>query len=164
MGMTFESGCDFFRETGCLLPLDVWPPEDRPPFERAFRAAAHAAWLRVGALFLQKRDADAQNRVTPWAQVEFGEPPCGKEANRERAPASHYERSGRGVHRSRLSPAAAALGLMPWQPSPLPLEIEGLGVDQDEPPAYIARAPHWLADYRLAQELQRELEKAAKAN
>ena len=40
--MTFESGCDFFRETGCVLPLDVWPPEDRPPFERAFRAAAHA--------------------------------------------------------------------------------------------------------------------------
>lgn len=54
----------------------------------------------------------------------------------------------------------AALGLMPWEGSPLPVEVHGLGVDQGEPPAFIARVPHRLADYRRAQELQRELEAA----
>ena len=48
------------------------------------------------------------------------------------AVAAYIARDFTGLHR--------ALGLMPWQPSPLPLEIEGLGVDQDEPPSYIARA------------------------
>ena len=74
--MTFESGADYFRETGCVLPLDVWPPEDRLPFEKAFRAAAHSAWLRVGSLFLEQRDADREWRAVSWAQEQFGEPPC----------------------------------------------------------------------------------------
>ena len=74
--MTFECGHDYFRETGFLEAVHVWPPEDRPRAERAFRAAALAAWCRVGGLFLQKRDADAQQREVPWAQVEFGDPPC----------------------------------------------------------------------------------------
>ena len=55
-----------------------------------------------------------------------------------------------------------ALRLMPWEASPLLVEVEGLGVDQSKPPEWIARDPYRLADYRLAQELQRQLEKAAK--
>ena len=52
-----------------------------------------------------------------------------------------------------------ALGLMPWECSPLPVEIEGLGVDQGDP-----RPSCWddRHGYEQAQELQRELEKAAK--
>ena len=74
--MTFESGHDYFRETGFVEPVHVWPPEDRPLAERAFRSAALAAWLRVGALFLERRKAANEHRDLPWAQVEFGEPPC----------------------------------------------------------------------------------------
>ena len=74
--MTFECGTDYFHETGCVLPIDVWPPEDRPPVERAFRSAALAAWVRVGALFLEQRDEDNARREIPWAQEEFGDPPC----------------------------------------------------------------------------------------
>jgi hypothetical protein len=51
---------------------------------------------------------------------------------------------------------------MPWEASPLPDEITGLGVDQGDPPDWIAPFPDRLADYRRAQELQRGLEKAAK--
>ena len=47
-----------------------------------------------------------------------------------------------------------ALGLMPWEASPLPDEITSLGVDQGEPPSWITRYPDRLADYRQAQELQ----------
>ena len=65
--MTFESGCDFFRETGCVLPLDVWPPEDRPPFERAFRAAAHAAWLPSRAVLTEARRRCSEPRHTVGA-------------------------------------------------------------------------------------------------
>ena len=74
--MTFESSHDYFRETGFLEAVHVWPPEDRPPAERAFRAAAHAAWLRVGALFLERRKAANERRDVPWALEEFGVPPC----------------------------------------------------------------------------------------
>ena len=70
------------------LPLDVWPPEDRPPFEKAFRAAALAAWLRVGALFLETaRRGLKQRREIPWAQEQFGSRHAGEEAHREKAPA-----------------------------------------------------------------------------
>lgn len=51
-----------------------------------------------------------------------------------------------------------ALGLMPWQCSPLPVEITCLGVDQGPRPSC------WdeRHGYEQAQELQRELDKAAK--
>ena len=74
--MTFECGTDFFGETGIPLPHRVQPPEDRPRAERAFRSAALAAWLRVGARFLEQRDTANARREIPWAQEEFGEPPC----------------------------------------------------------------------------------------
>jgi hypothetical protein len=47
-----------------------------------------------------------------------------------------------------------ALGLRPWQPSPLPLSVSRLGVDDDEP------GPWSEAEWRLAMELRRELEAA----
>ena len=49
-----------------------------------------------------------------------------------------------------------ALGLMPWECSPLPVEVEGLGVDQGPRPSC------WdeRHGYDEAQELQRELEAA----
>ena len=56
-----------------------------------------------------------------------------------------------------------ALGLMPWECSPLPDEITALGVDQGDPPDWMEPFPHRVADYRQAQELQRQLEGAAKA-
>lgn len=74
--LTFECGTDYFGETGFPLPHRVRPPEAQPAAARAFRSAAHAAWLGLGALYLQKRDADAQSRDIPWAQEQFGEPPC----------------------------------------------------------------------------------------
>ena len=55
-----------------------------------------------------------------------------------------------GLHR--------ALGLNPWECSPLPLEVTPLGVDQGPPPKYEAHPNAWAK----AQELQRELEKAVK--
>ena len=51
-----------------------------------------------------------------------------------------------------------ALGLMPWECSPLPDEVCGLGVDQGPRPAYYDERHGW----EQAQELQRELEAAAK--
>ena len=75
-GMVFECGTDFFGETGFPLPHRVQPREDQPAAEQGFRAAAHAAWLRVGALFLERRKAANERRDIPWAQEEFGEPPC----------------------------------------------------------------------------------------
>lgn len=47
-----------------------------------------------------------------------------------------------------------ALGLKPWEPSPLPLSIEPLGVSQGEPPA---GRTLFAAAWPKAQELQREL-------
>jgi hypothetical protein len=48
-----------------------------------------------------------------------------------------------------------ALDFCPWHPSPLPREVEELGVD-------FGPAPDWWneADWRFAQELRRKLEKA----
>jgi len=51
-----------------------------------------------------------------------------------------------------------ALGLKPWEPSPLPVSVTALGVDQGEPPKWELHPDAW----RQAQVLQRELEKAAK--
>ena len=51
-----------------------------------------------------------------------------------------------------------ALGLMPWECSALPDEVHGLGVDQGPRPSYCDERHGW----EHAQELQRELEKAAK--
>ncbi len=48
-----------------------------------------------------------------------------------------------------------ALGLKPWEVSPLPLEIELLGVDQGPPPADSSWA--WRQSWPKAQELQRLL-------
>ena len=38
--LPFECGVDYFRETGCVLPIDA-PPEDQAAAEQGFRAAAH---------------------------------------------------------------------------------------------------------------------------
>ena len=51
-----------------------------------------------------------------------------------------------------------ALGLMPWECSPLPVEVDGLGVDQGPRPSYYDERHGW----EQSQELQRELEKATK--
>lgn len=52
-----------------------------------------------------------------------------------------------------------ALGLKPWEASPLPLEDEPLGVDQDSPPE---DGSPWGETWPQAQELQRELEAAVR--
>lgn len=56
----------------------------------------------------------------------------------------------------------SALNLRPWQRSPLPIDVCGLGVDQGEPPE-----PHkpgtqdsWRDSWYVARELQAELEAA----
>ena len=48
-----------------------------------------------------------------------------------------------------------ALGLMPWQESPFPQEIEPLGVHQGPPPDYYDERGR--ADWAQAQALQRQL-------
>ena len=47
-----------------------------------------------------------------------------------------------------------ALGLKPWEASPLPIDVTALGVDQGEPPPW--ETLH-AASWRQAQALQREL-------
>jgi len=55
-----------------------------------------------------------------------------------------------GLHRS--------LGLRPWQPSPLPLAVDALGVDPDHPPQ--PDGTGWASEWPLAVELQKELQAA----
>lgn len=50
------------------------------------------------------------------------------------------------------------LGLKPCEASPLPYKLSALGVDQDTPPEWLDS--HGLADWRQAQDLQLEIEKA----
>lgn len=59
-----------------------------------------------------------------------------------------------GLHR--------ALGLRPWNLSPLPASISPLGVDQGAPPEWMTDEGQ-RADWREAQELQRALEDAVQA-
>ena len=56
----------------------------------------------------------------------------------------------------------AALGLRPWMPSPLPLAVEGLGVDPRRPPAP-GDGTVWAQSWPLAVELQGELMRLAGA-
>ncbi len=49
-----------------------------------------------------------------------------------------------------------ALGLRPWETSPLPVSVTALGVDQDAPPHWMT-TEHHNADWRQAQGLQRAL-------
>jgi hypothetical protein len=51
----------------------------------------------------------------------------------------------------------AALNLQPWQRSPLPVDVCGLGVDQGEPPEHEKPGP-WRDSWYTARELQAELE------
>ena len=53
-----------------------------------------------------------------------------------------------------------ALGLKPYQMSPLPLSVEPLGCDPDEPPTG-RPGTGWEASWPLACELQADLIKAA---
>ena len=53
-----------------------------------------------------------------------------------------------------------ALGLAPWEPSPLPAASIALGVDPDDPPPMDGTA--WALSWPLAVELQRELQKAVR--
>ena len=52
-----------------------------------------------------------------------------------------------------------ALNLPIWHPSPLPLAIDDLGVDPDDPPGE-ALGCAWSEGWPLAVELQRELQAA----
>jgi hypothetical protein len=54
-----------------------------------------------------------------------------------------------------------ALGLKPWEISPLPREFEALGVDQNPPPKPRQRGG-WFDTWEQAQELQRLLEAACR--
>ena len=76
--MVFICGHDFFNETGLVEPVHVWPLEDRPPAEKAWRAGVKAAWQRLGKRFLETWEPEGPppHRQTPWALIEFGEPPC----------------------------------------------------------------------------------------
>ena len=56
----------------------------------------------------------------------------------------------------------AALDLRPWEVSPLPLEVEGLGCDQGPLPSW-AKPGHAVFDtWEQAQELQQLLQEAAR--
>ena len=55
----------------------------------------------------------------------------------------------------------AALGLKPWEVSPLPMRITPLGVTQGPPPAW-AKEGGWFDSWAQAQELQRLLQGALK--
>jgi hypothetical protein len=55
-----------------------------------------------------------------------------------------------------------ALGLPPWHPSPLPLEVHGLGVNQ-RPVAPAPGGCAWAEFWPAAQELQRLLKEAAES-
>ncbi len=82
--MTFDSGHDFFGDlaaVGVVHPMACCsgrPPEDRPAAERAFMAAAEAAWHELGAAFLEARVPDDDDDEPPWALEEFGPPGGGK--------------------------------------------------------------------------------------
>ncbi len=54
-----------------------------------------------------------------------------------------------------------ALGLQPWEVSPLPLSIQALGCDQNPPPDWAHPSSGWFDSWEQAQELQRLLMKAA---
>jgi hypothetical protein len=53
-----------------------------------------------------------------------------------------------------------ALGLAPWERSPLPLSVDALGVDPDDPPT--GNGTGWDEFWPQAVELQRELQKAVR--
>ena len=63
----FDSGYDFF---GDLSGIGVLLDEHGRPDE----AMARAAWLRLGAQFMEGRQPDPARK--PWAVETFGEPPC----------------------------------------------------------------------------------------
>ncbi len=62
----FSTGWDYFDDLGF---------GGREGTERA-RARAAEAWLRLGAVFLASGLADEWACGVPWAQREFGDPPC----------------------------------------------------------------------------------------
>ena len=132
--MSFECGTDFFGETGFPLPHRVQPPEDQPAAERAFRVAAHAAWLRVGSLFLQKRDADKSIAPCRGRWSNSGRH-AGKDASRERPPAPNHARGRRGVQGGRLHPPASCARADALAVSPLPVEVKASA-------SIRVRAPH----------------------
>lgn len=63
----FDAGYDFF---GTLAESGV----DLDEYGRAETEAVRDAWARLGRLFLDSRLPDP-HRV-PWAQQQFGDPPC----------------------------------------------------------------------------------------
>src|SRR5262245_25029853 len=76
--MVFECGHDFFSETGLIEPFRVWPEEERPAAEKAWRAGLRDAWQRLGRRFLAtwKPKGPPPHRQVRWALEQFGEPPC----------------------------------------------------------------------------------------
>jgi hypothetical protein len=72
----FAGGHDFFGTAadfaGLTEPLRV-EPKGRAEANRAWMAAALAAWGRVGALFLATWEP-TPNRAAPWARENFGDP------------------------------------------------------------------------------------------
>ena len=75
-GCVFGSGCDFFGEAADLCgvpePGSVWPPEARAEAEKAWTAAARAAWGRAGRVYVDTLHDAATGE--PWALQEFGMP------------------------------------------------------------------------------------------
>ena len=74
--MTFESGNDYFFETGFVQPAFVWPAEKRREVKREWRQACQEAWRRLGALYLERwaPAGPPPHRQRPWALDAFGEP------------------------------------------------------------------------------------------
>jgi len=77
----------------------------------------------------RRQSKGARHRITPEAVEAFR--------------AGDYS----GLHR--------ALGLRPWETSPLPVSVTALGVDQGDPPAWMTTEHH--TDWQQAQALQRRL-------
>jgi hypothetical protein len=80
----FETGCDFFGGLQLigvdLTPTKTWRDPVYPAIvhsDRAdvFRAAAEAAWTRLGAEHMRRRKPDDWGRDIPWALEQFGSPP-----------------------------------------------------------------------------------------
>ena len=74
--MVFASSHDFLGDvadlTGLTEPAHVRPPDARAEAEKAWIAAAHEAWGRVGRLYLDTLHDPATGAA--WASEQFGEP------------------------------------------------------------------------------------------
>ena len=74
--MTFESGSDFFRETGCCCRSMYGRRKIARPLKGHFVQRRMPRGFASARCSYRSATPANEHRVIPWAQVEFGEPPC----------------------------------------------------------------------------------------